>query len=77
MIWLAGEPEALAGFAAASGFAPADLAAGGPIPILAAVLDWLLGSDATVLAFAAATGRRPEEPARARALLPGAAPHWT
>lgn len=78
VIWLAGEPEALAGFAAASGVAPADLAAGGADPeFLAAVLDWLLGSVETVLAFAAATGRRPEDPARARALLPGASPHWT
>ena len=79
VIWLAGEPEVLAGFVAASGVAPGAIARQGSDPeFLAAVLDWLLGSDASVLAFAAATGHRPEDPARARALLPGApGPHWT
>ncbi len=79
MIWLAGEPEALAGFLAASGIDPATLTRRGADPdFLAAVLDWLLGSDASILAFAAATGHRPEDPARARALLAGGgAPDWT
>jgi len=79
VIWLAGEPEALAGFLAASGLAPGEIARRGADPdFLAAVLDWLLGADATVLAFAAATGHRPEDPVRARALLAGGPPpDWT
>ena len=79
VIWLAEEPETLAGFIAASGVAPGDLLRRGEDPqFLAAVLDWLLGSDATVLAFAAATGHRPEDPARARAVLGGGPlPNWT
>jgi hypothetical protein len=79
VIWLAGEPEALAGFLAASGLAPGEVARRGTDPdFLAAVLDWLLGSDRAVLAFAAAAGYRPEDPARARALLAGGPPpEWT
>jgi hypothetical protein len=79
VIWLAGEPEALAGFLAASGLAPGEVARRGADPeFLAAVLDWVLGSDRAVLAFTAATGRRPEDPARARALIAGGPPpDWT
>jgi hypothetical protein len=79
VIWLASEPEALAGFLVASGLAPGEVARRGADPeFLAAVLDWVLGSDATVLAFVAAAGRRPEDPARARSLIAGGPPpEWT
>ena len=78
LIWLAGQPEALAGFLAASGLAPDDLRSRAADPeFLGFVLDFLLGSDAMVLDFAAAAGLAPR-PARARAALPGGAePNWT
>ena len=42
------------------------------------MLDFLLENEQAVLTFAAATGLRPEDPARARAGLPGGElPHWT
>jgi hypothetical protein len=78
VIWLAGEPEALAAFVGASGIDARGIAhRGADLDFLAAVLDWLCSSDATILAFAAATGHRPEDPARARAFLSGPTPDWT
>ena len=79
LIWLAGEPEALGGFLAASGLSPSDLRGRAADPeFLGFVLDFLLGSDAMVLDFAASVGLRPEDPARARAALGGGElPNWT
>ncbi len=79
VIWLAGEPEALAGFLGASGLAPDELRHRAADPeFLGFVLDYLLGADATVLAFAGAAGLRPEDPARARSVLAGGdLPNWT
>ncbi len=79
LIWLAGRPELLAGFLAASGAGPAALRArAGDPEFLGFVLDHLLGSDDAVIAFAAEVGLAPETVARARAALPGGAlPDWT
>jgi hypothetical protein len=79
LIWLAGQPEALAGLLAASGLAPPDLRSRAADPeFLGFVLEFVLASDASVLAFAAAAGLDPALPARARAALPGGAVHdWT
>ena len=42
------------------------------------MLDFLLGADAMVLDFAADAGLAPQDPARARAALPGGdLPNWT
>jgi hypothetical protein len=79
LIWLAGQPEMLARFLAASGAGPADMRRLANDPeFLGFVLDFLLGSDDLVRGFAAEVGIRPEEPMRARAALPGGAvPDWT
>jgi uncharacterized protein DUF3572 len=78
LIWLAGQPEALAAFLAASGLVPEDVRARTADPeFLGFVLDFVLASDATVLEFARAAGVAPEVPARARAVLGGAVPNWT
>jgi hypothetical protein len=79
LIWLAGHPEALEAFMAASGAGPADFRARAADPeFLGFVLDWLLQSDALLLDFAGDAGVAPERAAQARAALPGgAAPHWT
>jgi Protein of unknown function (DUF3572) len=79
LIWLAGQPEALPAFLAASGLAPEGLRGRTSDPeLLGAVLDFLLGSDAMTLDFAAASGIAPQAPARARAVLGGGElPNWT
>ena len=79
LIWLAGEPDALGAFLAASGAGPADLRARAADPeFLGFLLDFLLQSDALVLAFARDAGAPPDLPARARAALPGGdLPNWT
>jgi hypothetical protein len=79
LVWLAGQPELLGQFLAASGAGPGEVRARARDPeFLGFVLDFLLGSDAAVLAFARDAGLAPEAPARARAALPGgAAPEWT
>jgi hypothetical protein len=79
LIWLAGQPEAMAGFLAASGIAPEDLRGRAADPeFLGFVLEFLTGSDAMILGFARETGLDPTLPIRARAALPGGAEHnWT
>lgn len=79
LIWLAGQPELLGRFLAASGAGPDDLRRQADDPeFLGFVLDFLLGSDDQVRAFAAAAGIAPDAPMRARAALPGGAvPDWT
>ena len=79
LIWLAGQPDALAGFLAASGLAPEDLRDRAADPeFLGFVLEFLLGADSMLLDFASASGIPPAAPARARAALPGGMEHnWT
>ena len=78
LLWLAGEPEALGQFLDGSGLRPTDLRArAGDPEFLGFVLEFVLGSDARVADFAASAGIRPEDPARARAVLGGEVPNWT
>lgn len=79
LIFLAGEPDALGGFLAASGADASELRARAADPeFLGFVLDYLLQSDALVLAFAQDARMAPELVARARGALPGGyAPDWT
>jgi hypothetical protein len=59
-------------FLAASGLAPADLAArAGDPTVLAGVVDFVLQDDALVIAAAAAVDLRPEQMAAVRRALPG------
>ncbi len=79
LLWLAGQPEELAHFMAATGNGPADLRkrAGDP-EFLGFVLDFLLGSDDLARDFCTAEGLAAEQVLRARATLPGGAvPDWT
>lgn len=77
--WMAGEDDLLQVFLGTAGLSSSDLAErAGDADLLAAVLDFLLLDDAWVTAFVAATNRAPEDPMRARAMLPGGdVPHWT
>jgi hypothetical protein len=78
LLWLAGDLEVLARFLDASGLGPSDLRArSGDPELLGFVLDFVLESDARVMAFAASADIRPEDPARARAVLGGEIPNWT
>jgi hypothetical protein len=79
LIWLAGDPDRIGPFLAASGAGPADLRArSGDPEFLGFLLDFLLGSDDLVRSFATEAGVAPEAVMRARAALPGGAvPDWT
>jgi hypothetical protein len=79
LIWLAGQPDLLGQFLAASGAAPADMRRLADDPeFLGFVLDFLLGSDDLLRSFAAEAGVAPDVPMRARAALPGGnVPDWT
>ena len=78
LVWIAGEPDALAAFLASSGLAPEDIRArAADAQFLGFVLDFILASDTGVVAFATAADLRPEEPGLARAALGGGEPHWT
>ena len=79
LIWLAGQPEPLVRFLAASGATPDALRRGAADPeFLGFVLDFLLADDASVRAFAAAAGLAADTPMRARRALPGGdSPDWT
>lgn len=79
LVWLAGQPDALGAFLAASGAEPADVRArAGDPEFLGFVLEHLLQSDALVVAFAQDAGVATGLPARARAALPGGyVPDWT
>ncbi len=79
LVWMARNPDALAGFLATGGGSIDDVAgrAGDP-EFLGFVLDYVLSSEALVLAFARELGVDPATPGRARAHLPGGdAPAWT
>ena len=79
LAWLAEDDERLAGFLAATGAGPDDIARFAAEPgFLAAVMDYLLSADALVTGFCDAEGLAYDRPLRARAALPGGAdPHWT
>ncbi len=79
LAFLAGDEQALGGFLQLSGLGMDELrAAAGNPEILAGVLDHVLQDEAMLLAFCETAGLRPEEPARARAHLPGGdIPHYT
>ncbi|MFT3974720.1 MAG: DUF3572 family protein [Amaricoccus sp.] len=78
LIFLAGRPELLEACLAQSGLDAADLLARGREPeLLGFLLDFLLQSDAWVADFAAAADLRPEDVARARAVLDGGTQDWT
>jgi hypothetical protein len=79
LIWLAGRPEALASFLAASGLAPEDLRRRAADPeFLGFVLEFIGGSDQMILEFTAEAGLDPAAPMLARAALPGGADrNWT
>jgi hypothetical protein len=79
LIWLAGQPEALAGFLAASGLAPEDFRHRASDPeFLGFLLEFVASSDAMVLGFTRESGLDPTAPLRARAALPGGAErNWT
>ena len=72
---MAADDEALGGFLGTTGMDPAELRACIEDPaVLAGVLDYLLSDEALLLRFCQEAGVRPEEPARARARLPGFMP---
>lgn len=73
--FLAADDDLLGRFLGATGMEPAELRAGADDPaVLAGVLDFLLADEPLLLQFCQAERLRPEEPARARALLPGFMP---
>ncbi len=77
--WLAGQPEALSRFLAASGAGPAELRARAAEPaFLGFVMDFLLSEEPLLIEFCGDRSIPPETPMRARAALPGGdIPHWT
>ena len=70
--FIAGEPESLGRFLAASGIGPATLrrAAGDPA-FLAGVIDFVLGDEALLVAFARHAGIAPERVGEARRTFGG------
>ncbi|HUS52486.1 MAG TPA: DUF3572 domain-containing protein [Thermohalobaculum sp.] len=79
LAWMAGDPELIGRFLAATGAGPADLRVRAAEPeFLGFVLDFLLSDEAALVAFAAAANIRPDLPMRARVALPGGdLPNWT
>ncbi len=79
LIWLAGQPEILGNFLAASGADAAELRARIADPeFLGFVLDFVLGSEDVARDFTAHAGLPPDALLRARAALPGGdLPDWT
>ena len=79
LTWMLGDDDRRNAFMAATGAAPADLAAGAVDPaLLGAVLDFLLADVARVIAFCTDENLAFDRPMRARTALPGGdLPHWT
>lgn len=76
LVHLAGEPDLIEGFLAATGLDPADLRRAAQSPDIALhVLDYLLEDDRRVLAAAAAMQVAPGELMRARTALAGPGSH--
>ena len=70
--WLANDDERLERFLAVSGLGPQNLRQAAAEPgFLAAVLDYLASHEALLVDFARESGRRPEEVAKAHAVLRG------
>jgi len=73
LTFIAGEPERLGAFLAATGIGPAEIrAAAAQAGFLAGVLDYLAADEALIAAFAAETGLDPADVGRAYAALGGA-----
>ena len=79
LLWLAGQPDELGHFVAATGNGPADIRARASDPeFLGFVLDFLMGSDELAREFCTAEGLAAERLLTARAALPGGSvPNWT
>ena len=79
LVWTLDDEQRCQAFMAATGAAPADLAAGAGDPaFLGAVLDFLLSDEARVIAFCTDENLAFDRPMRARMALPGGdLPHWT
>ena len=77
--WLAADEELLPVYLGATGASEADMRARVSDPdFLGSALDFLMMEDRWVVAFCDHAGRGYDEPAAARAALPGgAAPNWT
>lgn len=72
LTFLAGEPERLGRFLAATGIGPTEIrAAAGEPGFLAGVLDYLAADDRLIAAFAAETGLDPADVSRAHEALGG------
>jgi len=72
LTFIAGEPERLGRFLAATGIGPAEIRAAASEPgFLAGVLEFLAADDRLIAAFAAETGLDPADVARAYAALGG------
>ncbi len=79
LVWLAADENRLVAFLGNTGASPDDLRRQSRDPaFLGFVLDFLLSDEGMVRAFAADANLEPDQPMRARALLPGGdLPHWT
>ncbi|WP_119421137.1 DUF3572 domain-containing protein [Desertibaculum subflavum] len=75
LFFLLEDPDRTSRFVALTGFTPDEIRTHVQDPVLlGGVLDHLLADEATLIAFAESQAIDPALPARARALLPGAAP---
>jgi hypothetical protein len=79
LAFVAGDEQALTGFLRLTGMDLGDVRQAAQDPeMLAGVLDYLMQDEPMLLAFCEAASLRPEEPAFARAHLPGGdLPHYT
>lgn len=79
LLWLAGQPEELEHFMAATGIGPSDIRSRASDPeFLGFVLDFLLGSEDLVRGFSLGANLPPDRVLRARSVLPGGeVPDWT
>ena len=79
LTFVATDDDALAGFLNLTGLSLTDLRQRARDPELqGSVLDFLLQDEKRLLAFCESAGIEPDQPARARALLPGGdVPHYT
>ncbi len=79
LAWLAADSGRLTGFLGATGASSATLRRDATEPaFMLAVLDYLMADEAQLLACCAALEVSPDQPAQARAALPGGDQwHWT
>lgn len=77
LAWLVADGDEMDAFMGHTGLDQAALRAGaGDSAFLGGVLDYLLAEEARLMAFVGDAGLKPDQPARARAALPGANPDW-